>query len=732
MDVRLPDGTVIQNIPEGTTKADLVGKLKANGYSVPAEWLPAEKPASVQTGSMLNDIPRQVGLFARYAMEGPAQVADIATEPIRNGVNFIADKLRGAGITDLVTGKPAPLIERSTSQEAGLLADHLGLPKPIDANERVIGDATKMMAGGGATSAAGSALSRAPGLLGKFGEMLASAPAQNIASSTGAGAAASASREAGGEPWQQAVAGLVGGFAAPATLAAATGAAKAVGKGVAKVVSPEAYTKYTDAVVDNKIELALNRTGFDWKSLDNRTRAGLREEVRKALSVGQDLSGDALRRFVDFQRAGIKPTLGQVTLDPVQITREKNLSKIGANSADRNLQTLAQSENTQNTGLIGLLNQAGAQRGDLQRAGEAVTGAVTGRQAALRSAESEAWRSAKSSPGYTAPIAAHPISEINRALGEEGMMPFMNPTISRYMESFLTGQQFTPQAYRNLQSMLSNEMSQGGNSAAAAGLARRVLESSNLSPIGKINPGNLPVTAAVGHALRSADESAQGAIDAVNQARSATRAAYAYEESSPLVRSVLSDGATSDPMRIAQRYVIGGTANEAQTLAREVGPSGVQQIKEAVLAHLKDKALSGAADEVGKFSQAAYTKALNAIGDRKLSVFFSPEEVADLKRLQRVASYAQAQPVGSAVNNSNSGALMAGNLMDVLGSLGAKVPLGLKDTITGFTQSRQARQAISPARGLLAPAESVPLLDQIAPRMIYGGLLATPQVMPDR
>ena len=42
-------------------------------------------------------------------------------------------------------------------------------------------------------------------------------------------------------------------------------------------------------------------------------------------------------------------------------------------------------------------------------------------------------------------------------------MPFMNPTISRYMEAFQTGQPFTPQDYRNLQSMLSREIFDGRN-----------------------------------------------------------------------------------------------------------------------------------------------------------------------------------------------------------------------------------------------------------------------------
>lgn len=34
MDVRLPDGTVIKNVPDGTSKADLTAKLQANGYDI--------------------------------------------------------------------------------------------------------------------------------------------------------------------------------------------------------------------------------------------------------------------------------------------------------------------------------------------------------------------------------------------------------------------------------------------------------------------------------------------------------------------------------------------------------------------------------------------------------------------------------------------------------------------------------------------------------------------------
>ena len=39
MNVELPDGTVLHDVPEGTTKAQIAEKLKANGRDVPKEWM---------------------------------------------------------------------------------------------------------------------------------------------------------------------------------------------------------------------------------------------------------------------------------------------------------------------------------------------------------------------------------------------------------------------------------------------------------------------------------------------------------------------------------------------------------------------------------------------------------------------------------------------------------------------------------------------------------------------
>jgi hypothetical protein len=53
MDVRLPDGTVINNVPEGTTKEQLIGKLQNNGYDVSAliRQVAGEKTTAEMSGT---------------------------------------------------------------------------------------------------------------------------------------------------------------------------------------------------------------------------------------------------------------------------------------------------------------------------------------------------------------------------------------------------------------------------------------------------------------------------------------------------------------------------------------------------------------------------------------------------------------------------------------------------------------------------------------------------------
>ena len=661
------------------------------------------KTAGKSLNRGLSDIPRQLGLTARYALEGPAQAAQVFTEPI-------AGLMRMGGIATKPLGEVA----------AGL-ADSIGLPKPETAQERVVGDATRLVAGSGGLIGSAGQMAKLPGMAGTVGAGLAANPVQQLSSAAGAGVMGGLSREGGGNEIQQAgsalIGGVVGGMAPGAANAALTAGRKLLNAGM------------TPQAMDIQISSALQRAGMDYSQVPERARQAMRAEMAGALKAGRELDPEAVRRLAEFRTLGVTPTRGMVTQDPVQITREMNLAKIGANSADGELQGLARVQNQNNARLIQVMNEQGANRGNAAQAGDALTSAVIGRRDGLRSAEQAAWDAAKSSPGYRAPVSAQPLSAINAALGDEGLMPFMNPTISRYMEAFQTGQQpFTPQAYRNLQSMLSREVAKGGNEGAAAGLAQRILRDADLRPAGFADTNNTLVTQGVAAGMRAADGAADDAISAVNRARQATRQAYAYEDSSPLVRSVLSGGASSDPERIATRYIIGGTANEARDVLAQLGPQGSQVVKDALIANLKESALGkGASDEVGKFSQSAFNRALNKIGDRKLSLLFTEEELGRLRMTGRVASYAQNQPVGSAVNNSNSGSLVVGQALDMLRNVPIIGP-NIGQPLQNLNVSIQQRAAQNVLPGLLAAQPKQPLLPGlITPGIGFsGGLLSAP------
>lgn len=695
--------------PDGMPASEIEAAIKANYLNIPKP-----KPAAVKAGGMLNEIPRQIGLTARYGIEGLANAAQIVTEPIR----YVQDKL-----TPERDGKPKSL---PLGMIATNFADGIGLPSPQGANERAVAEATRFVAG--AALPVGLANRGAAATTGAAREaftQMAANPVHQLTAAAGGGLASGASKEAGGTPLQQGVAGLMGTIAGGLSPSVVNSAAS-------KIRS----LRTPPMQLEGRVSTILRESGMDWQQIPQNVRTQLLADVRQATNTGEALNADAIRRLADFRLTGTTPTRGALTLDPVQITREQNLARMGANSADGSLQGLARTQNQNNTRLIDNLNELGASAGNVDEAGTRVVSAISGRQSGLRGAEQAAWDAAKSSPGYRQPISSGVISDINQALGDEGLMPFMNPTISKYMEAFQTGQPFTPQAYRNLQSMLAREVAKGGNEGAAANLARRVLERSDIQPITNprgIDFRNLPSTPQMAAAMRQVDAAPASSIDAVNQARAATRAAYAYEDSSPLVRSVLSDGASADPQRIAKRFIVNGTTNEARVLAQEVGPTGIGTIKNALLAHLKSKAVSGASDEVGKFSQSAFNKAMRDIGEDKLRVFFSPEEIARLQANGRVASYMQVQPIGSAVNNSNSGSLMLGKGYDWLNSVASYIPMGRQLVIDplrslDITLSQRQAQNLTPSLLNPTPRQAAPGL--LGPAIPVGGLLAGPS--PDR
>lgn len=722
-----------QNIefPDGMAVADIEAALKKNSMSL---------PVAVSAGKTLNaglsDIPRQVGLTARYALEGPAQAAQVVTEPLKN---LITDPLlRATGLmpdgrpnlTGLVTGQqPQRGSSKSLGDIASGLADWLGLPKPQNANERVIGDAARLVAGAGGMNAAARAGSVIPGLTGEVLTGLAAAPTQQLTSAAGAGLLGGASREAGGGPLTQAAASTVGavlgGFA--------PGAAQTALDGVRRLRAPA----MTPAQMDVQLTSVLGKAGQDYSQIPETVRAALRAELGKALQAGKELDPQAVARLADFKAVGATPTRGMVTLDPVQITREQNLAKMAANGGDVSLHGLPRLQNQNNQALIRNLNDAGATKGDAFQAGQRAISAIAGKDAEEAAKVSGLYNTARDMPGGNIPLErTGVVNGIYDALAKENKMAFLPENVSNMLNTIskgsvrLNGQDypvpFDAKALDNLMTTIATAQrgTQDGNVKAALSIARKAIDSAAVTPIKAPVAGNAAVTEGGAAFLRNADAEAPAFMSALNEARSAARSRFGWQESSRPVEAAL---AGAQPDAFVKKFVIGGTVADAEAVMQNAPAAGV---KDAILAHLKEKALNGSADEVGKFSQSAYNKALQQIGDRKLAVFFSPEELAQLKTLGRVASYMQVQPTGSAVNNSNSGALILGRGMDMLGSLAKKVPFGqaaVVDPLRNINIAISQRQAQNVLPGLLAPTERMPLGQaMVIPGFAAGGLLSAP------
>lgn len=702
MNVRLPDGTIIQNVPDGTTKADLAAKLQNNGMAVPSEWLqsaPQAKPVHDAGESLnrgLSDIPRQLGLTARYALEGPAQAAQIVTEPI-------AGLMRWAGIPT-----------RALGEIASGAADSMGLPKPQTSQERVVGDATRLLAGTGGMLGASRAMAQLPGMVGTVGAGMAANPTAQLTSATGAGTMGGLSREGGGSELQQAGAALIGGIAG-GLVPGAAGSAVNAGKRLLNRLTPQQ--------MDVQISQVLQRAGMDYSQVPERARQSLRTQMQDALRAGQELDPAAVRRLAEFQSIGATPTRGMVTQDPVRITQEMNLAKMGANAGDDGLQGLARVQNQNNTRLINVMNEAGANRGDPFAAGQRAIGAIQAQDEAMAGRVSNLYQQARDTSGRSAALDGAAFTRTANQMLDEGLLGgALPPDVANHMNRIARGEvPFDVNYAEQLKTRIAalQRATNDGSARMALSTVRRALDETPLMSAPQVNPGNMP--AVPGTVPPSPATLGQESIDAFNQARQAARQRFGWQESARPIEAAL-NGAQPDDF--VQKFVIRGTVADASALAQNAPTA---EVKNAILAHLKDKALNGSADEVGKFSQSAYNKALNQIGDRKLALFFSPEELQQVRMLGRVASYMQNQPVGSAVNNSNSGALLLGKGIDVLNQIPVLGPLA-GPALQNINVSLQQRAAQNVLPGLLAAQPRQPMSSGLlAPAAAFsGGLLAPP------
>jgi hypothetical protein len=713
---------------------------------------PPEKSTGESIMSAVKDFPRQVGLTGRYAIEGAANTLGLPLEPLRMGVS---------AISQLAGGPPAA----SMSTYGTKLADLLGLPKPKETSvmdtrtglanvlpsEQVVGDITTSMASTIPMVSGAAALAKnTTGITSNVANQFASNPMLQYGSAAGAGYGSGLTREAGGDPLQQFFAGLGGGMLAPAAYGGAKSLLTSAGQKVAPTLTgklnPDAAIP-NPAEVDQIITLKLGQSGIDFSRLPDQVRKSLTADVANALRTGGDLGGDAMRRLLDFRMVeGTTPTKGMITLDPRQITLEQNLAKTGMNSADPDLQTLGNVQAANNKALIDALNARGAgnvQAPYLMEAGEASATKIAAEDAAKQAATSKLYDEASALPGGTTPLnRADLLNNIDTLLAKSNANAFLPPEIRSMLNELSAGQTtingktfpvpFDTNALDNLMTMVAKAQrgTQDGNVKFALGLVRKAIDDTEIAPVKTEFGSNQLVTEAGGKFLQTQDAQSGELLAALNKARASHRERMNWQESTKPIEQTING---MQPDQFVRKFVLNGDVADAAAVAQSGDPAAT---KSAILTHLKDRALGGRSDEVGTFGAATYNKTLKEIGDKKLALFFSPEEIDELKRLGRVAEYTTVQPKGSAVNNSNSGALVLGAGIDLLASstglvgmpVGATlaIPFG-KKMLQGTLNAAEQKRALDMGKALTTKVPGFSLGERAVPASIYAGLLTNPQ-----
>lgn len=691
--ITAPDGKSYDvNAPEGASQDDVLAFAQKSYKMAAAPKETPSKPFGEQLNQFVSDIPRQAGLTARYGLEGVGGILDTLASPIRAGLNAVGANIQGG------------------SGQA--LANVLGLPQPQTASERVIGEATKLVAGGALPIGAGAALAaRGTGTAANVGRVLASNPVQQLASAGSAGLAGGYTRETGGNETSQLVASLAGGLAAPLAI----GAAQRAGQRISQTVAGPAAQNPQQ--IDITINNALQNSGLNLADLPADVARSIRSDVTQALQISPNLADDAVRRLADYRLTGLTPTRASLTLNPSDVTRQKNLAKLGANSADPAAQQLAEVQNVNNKALTQNLNDLGAANArDNVDAAQRIMGALSARTDFAKNAINNAYQAARDTSGRAAVLDPSVFTRnADDALKEALLQHKVPASVNSLLNETATGNMpLTVDVAEQLKSRIGDLQRASPDAAErkALGIIRNALEDTPLLP---------------------GQDIGQESINAFNKARQLNKQWAQTVERTPALQAIR-DGI--EPDKFVKDYITGGGPKtnimdlaQLKSAIRD-NPDALQSVKDQITNYLKTQATNGAADEVANFSQSAFNKALRNIGDNKLKLFFQPEEIARLKAIGRVASYEQVQPIGSAVNNSNT----AGGIGNILERIGAspllgKIPLGraaIGEPLQNIVISQQAVRALNapnaliggPATSLLAPQQRTPLA--LSPAAVLG------------
>ena len=382
---------------------------------------------------------------------------------------------------------------------------------------------------------------------------------------------------------------------------------------------------------DAYIAQAANEAGQSINDIPQSLLERLRAQAQHALSQGQDLDTAAALRKADFEAIGQQPLLGQITRDPMQFARERNLRGIAGAGEPIAARLAGQTEGLNRT-LGGFAQGAD----EAFAGGQKIARGLGSIDARARGVVDDAYNAARDTAGrYVDLDHVGFVKAANDALDEGMLGHYLPAQVRNMLNDVSTGKiPLNVNTAVQMDSVLS--AAQRGALPAerkALGVVRDALNGAN-----------------------PANNTGADALAAFQVARKLAAERFKLREAIPALKAAANGDVPADDF--VRKFVINGDALELRGMAKllkEHAPEAYQQARAQIGAELRRAGFGENIAGDKPFSQERFNAKLRQMGTARLQAFFTPEEIATMRTAGRVGAYMESPPAGSAVNYSNTG-----------------------------------------------------------------------------
>lgn len=405
--------------------------------------------------------------------------------------------------------------------------------------------------------------------------------------------------------------------------------------------------KFNAQDADSVVSQALASQGVEKASVTPELFDGLKTQVQEAIKTGKPVDMAALGRLTSAQTLPVPvPMLkGQITRDAMQFAKEKNLRGIAGVG-----EPITEVLTAQNKALIQNLDALGANKGaDVVEAAKPLIESLQSADKKAQSVVGEAYQAYKNHTGKALDV----------PLG--GLAQDYAKTVEEFGDAIPSAIQ---KKFEGL-GLLSGKQTKSFSIDDAEGLIKSI--NRNYDPSNKVQARALDelrnkVQDAIANGAGSDAQGAEAAFLA-KSAREAAALRFRQINDTPAMKDAISG---AQPDKFIQKHVLQGNEKEIGNMMdalKAESPQDVDDLRNALMSHIKQRVVNGHSAEDGVFSQDKLKGFVNDPNTRaRIAQVLTPEQMTTLKQLNKVAEDALFAPVASAVNTSNT-ASAAANLI---------------------------------------------------------------------